>query len=471
MKVPFGGSRASNETSAWRLGISKPVRILLVDDDRDEASLTKSLLAHAEDIRYEMDWVPTFGEGLAAIGRDQHDAYLIDHQLGVRTGVELVQEARDAGSRAALIMLTGQRDRKTDLAAMKAGASDFLLKGRTDAALLDRTLRYAVTQAAVLSALERSREQLDALEELGRILVDNGPTPAAMARVVDLIADRFELPRVAIYMADGETLNLAGHRGYKHPMTRLSRGDSSLERVISARTPIFVPSLTSDTGDGATRDAVATELSVPLFVAGELAGLMNVASLVAAPIGDEAYAGIRIVADRLTAALATLRESKLAEDRLRAARREPSGPQTLLDRETAAYSRPLLEPLLDVAVVSAGGDGGRTLTLLLVGCQDRAGAPGSLGDVAMTVFAGRPRVRLGDLSIAVLVISNGNTSPGDSRPDTQARDFLSRAAQRGLTAWCGYASWTPGMNVAELIRAAEAALASAEREGAGTVIG
>jgi hypothetical protein len=40
-----------------------------------------------------------------------------------------------------------------------------------------------------------------------------------------------------------------------------------------------------------------------------------------------------------------------------------------------------------------------------------------------------------------------------------------------LTAWCGYASWAPGMNVAALIQAAEAALGSAEREGAGAVIG
>jgi DNA-binding response OmpR family regulator len=466
MKVPFAGSRKANETSAWALGIGKPVRVLLVDDDRDEASLTKSLLARAQDVVYEMDWVPTFREGVAAIARDEHDAYLIDHQLGIRTGVELVQEARDAGSRAALIMLTGQRDRQTDLAAMKAGASDFLLKGHTDAALLDRTLRYAVTQAAVVSALERSREQLDGLEELGRILVDNGPTPAAMARVVDLIADRFELPRVAIYMADGETLTLAGQRGYAHPVERLSRGDSSVERVVSARTPIFVPSLSSDTGDGPTRAAVATELSVPLFVAGELAGLLNVASLVAAPIGDEAYAGIRIVADRLTAALASVRETRLADDRLRAARRQPSGPPSLLDPESAAYGRDLLEPLLDIALASAGADPGRAMTLLLVGCEDRSGAAGVLGDVAMTVFAGRPRVRFAGTAIAVLLVSSGETSP-----EAQARDLLMRAAQRGLSAWCGYAASTPGMNVAELIRAAEAALGSAEREGAGAVIG
>jgi two-component system cell cycle sensor histidine kinase/response regulator CckA len=141
----------------------EPVRVLLIDDDDDEAALTRLLLAGVEDVRYELDRVATFGEGLASIAHDDHDAYLIDHQLDGRTGVELVREAREAGSLAALIMLTGHRDRATDLAAMEAGATDFLLKGLTDGPLLDRTLRYAISQAALLSALDQSRDLMAGL--------------------------------------------------------------------------------------------------------------------------------------------------------------------------------------------------------------------------------------------------------------------------------------------------------------------
>jgi DNA-binding response OmpR family regulator len=139
------------------------VRVLLIDDDEDEAILTRSLLASVDSIRFELDWVQTFGEGLASIARGEHAAFLIDHELGGRTGVELVGEARRAGSLAALIMLTGRRDRATDLAAMEAGATDFLLKGGTDAALLDRTLRYAISQAAMVSGLEQSRDLMAGL--------------------------------------------------------------------------------------------------------------------------------------------------------------------------------------------------------------------------------------------------------------------------------------------------------------------
>lgn len=117
------------------------------------------------------------------------------------------------------------------IAAMDAGATDFLLKGTTDAALLDRTLRYAVTQAAMASALKRSRDQMAGLEEIGRILSEDGPTPATIGRVVDLIVDRYSLRRISVYLADGDTLHLAGQHGYEHALPSVSRFDSSVERV------------------------------------------------------------------------------------------------------------------------------------------------------------------------------------------------------------------------------------------------
>jgi len=106
LKLPFIGGDPPG-SPIMGVGANGAIRVLLIDDDKDEASLTRSLLSRVEDIRYELDWVPTFLEGLTSIARGEHDAYLIDHQLGGRTGIELVREARQAGSLAALIMLTG----------------------------------------------------------------------------------------------------------------------------------------------------------------------------------------------------------------------------------------------------------------------------------------------------------------------------------------------------------------------------
>lgn len=467
MKLPFGQTTDTIGLPVWALGTSEPVRVLLIDDDDDEANLTRSMLSRVDDVRYELDWVATFSEGLASIARAEHDAYLIDHNLGGQTGTDLVREAREAGSLAALIMMTGQRQRATDVAAMNAGATDYLMKGRTDSALLDRTLRYAISQAAVTSALDHSRNQMAGLEELGQLLVDNGPTPETMAHIVDLIVDRFSLPRVAIYLLDGDLLKLAGQSGFKHPVASISRTDSSVERVAHARQPIFVPSLSRERADGGVDNDVATELSVPLMVGGELAGLLNVASMVAEPIGETDVSAIRLVADRLTTALEIVHERSRAEDHLRKARQQLREPQAFVDAETLAYRRPVLEPLLDIAIASAGTGPGRGLGMLLVACDDTG--PGSVGHLAeqtSRVFTDRPLVRIANAQLAVLLVATD-----DGVALAGARDLVRQAKLAGIGVWCGYAAWTPSWGTPELIAAAGAALDYARRVGPGTVVG
>jgi CheY-like chemotaxis protein len=471
LRIPFVGD-SPPENPILGVGGSHVIRVMLIDDDKDEASLTRSLLARVEDIRYELDWVPTFLEGLSSIARGEHHAYLIDHQLGGRTGIELVREARMAGSLAALIMLTGIRDRATDLAAMQAGATDFLAKGKTDATLLDRTLRYSISHVALVSALERSRSQMAGLEEIGRILVDDGPTPATIERVVELIVDRFGQPQIAIYLVDGDRLYPAGQRGYRRPLPNLGRMDAGVDRVFRARQPVFVPSFSPNTGEGNDHGATSTELSVPLVVAGELMGLLNVPSSVADPIGERDFSAIRLVADRLTAALAVTRERRVMEERLWRARQQPSDGEpaeqwALIDGETLAYGRALLVPLLEVAIASAGMEPGRKLGMLLVTCA--LAGPDSVAPLAAragTVLAGRPLVRFSKTELAVLLVA---TDEASSR--LRAADLVASGRDIGLDVRCGFAVLAAGWGAGELITAAQAALAFAQRLGPGTVVG
>ena len=472
MKLPFTRS-SSLGIPIWAVGAGEVIRVLLIDDDKDEVSLTRSLLARVGDVRYELDWVPTFLEGLAAIARGEHDAYLIDHQLGGRTGVELVREARQAGSLAALIMLTGHRDRATDLAAMEAGATDFLLKGRTDSAALDRTLRYAISNVAMVSTLDRSRSQMAGLEEIGLILVQDGPMPATVERVLDLIVECFALPRIALYLVAGDTLYVAGQRGYVRQLPNVNRGDARVERVERARQPLFVPSFSPDPDGGNVGGAVATELSLPLMVAGELMGLLNVASLVAAPIGEQDYSAICLVADRLTAALAVTRERRLWEGKVSKARQQATeseksaGERGLVDKETSTYCREMLEPFLEVAIAAAGPLPGRHLGVLLIACeQTTADAMTRLSAQTRTILANRPLVRFSASELATVVASTDEASAR-----SEADSLVAVAQGVGLVVRCGYAAMEPGWRASELISAAQAALAFALRLEPGTVVG
>jgi hypothetical protein len=262
-------------------------------------------------------------------------------------------------------------------------------------------------------------------------------------------------------------LQLAGQNGYEYPVSTLSRTDSSVERVANARQPIFVPSLSRERDDGADDNDVATELSVPLMVNGELAGLLNVANMVADPIGEADVAAIRLVADRLTMALTIVHERAVADGHLRTARQQLREPQAFVDAETHAYRRPLLEPLLDIAIASDARGKGRCLGMLLVACEDAgSGSIAQLAEHTSRVFTNRPQIRVANAELAVLVVAanEGAAAAG-------ARELVRQAQLAGMAVWCGYAGWKPGLTTPDLIAAANAALSYARGLGPGTVVG
>ncbi|MBM81084.1 MAG: hypothetical protein CMJ78_10880 [Planctomycetaceae bacterium] len=139
------------------------VRVLLVDDDEDTFIVTRELLTEVEGRKVEFEWAAGFDAGLEVIARQEHDVYLIDHRLGLRDGLELLNEAIARDCQAPMIMLTGQVDQAADLQAMKAGAADYLVKDTYDVSRLERSIRYALERQRLLNDLDRERYLLSLL--------------------------------------------------------------------------------------------------------------------------------------------------------------------------------------------------------------------------------------------------------------------------------------------------------------------
>jgi signal transduction histidine kinase len=141
-----------------------PVRVLLIDDDKDDYILTRDLLADLSGSPFEVDWQPDFDAALETICRNAYDVYLLDYRLGRRDGLELLQEARRRGCSGPIILLTGKGQRELDVVAMQTGAADYLEKNRLDATLLERSIRYALRKQLYEEDLERQvRERTEEL--------------------------------------------------------------------------------------------------------------------------------------------------------------------------------------------------------------------------------------------------------------------------------------------------------------------
>ena len=141
------------------------IRVLLIEDDEDDYMLTRALVSARENANIRLDWVDSYERAQEAIEANDHDVCLVDYRLGHYTGIDLIQEAFRKGCRAPMILLTGQDDLTVDQSALELGAADYLVKGRIDAQLLGRSIRYALRQAGVLAEVAQKENKYRSLFE------------------------------------------------------------------------------------------------------------------------------------------------------------------------------------------------------------------------------------------------------------------------------------------------------------------
>ena len=133
----------------------RPARILLVDDDRLQHRLVEGMVKGFRSEAFELETVDNYAAGLKKLLSGQFAVCLLDYQLGERDGLALLREAKAAGCETPVIMLTSDTSDDVDLAALEAGASDYLIKGELTARTLERAIRYARKLGQTLTQLRQ----------------------------------------------------------------------------------------------------------------------------------------------------------------------------------------------------------------------------------------------------------------------------------------------------------------------------
>ena len=124
-------------------------KILLVEDDEDDRLLIKELLEEIYEKTLILVVARDVESALEALKSSEFDVCLTDYHLGRQTGLDLIGATSERSAATAFILLTGQGSRDIDLAAMQAGASEYLPKDYLSAPMLERTIRYAIERKKV----------------------------------------------------------------------------------------------------------------------------------------------------------------------------------------------------------------------------------------------------------------------------------------------------------------------------------
>ena len=112
-------------------------RLLIVDDDERFA---RRLARAMEDRGFAVTTALSVAEGSAAAKQPDLAYAVVDLRLGDGSGLEVVQALRELQPKARVVVLTGYGNIATAVAAVKAGAFDYLPKP-ADADQIEATLR------------------------------------------------------------------------------------------------------------------------------------------------------------------------------------------------------------------------------------------------------------------------------------------------------------------------------------------
>ena len=158
-------------------------RILVVDDEKNYQVVLNALLSGEG---YE---VLTAGNGARALvlaAEEEPDLLLTDMRMPNMTGLELIQKLREKGSDCAVVVMTAYGTVENAVEAMKAGASDYVMKPFENQELL-LTIKRTLKMRRLMVQNQLLREELDKGQGFSDIVGESAPMKE-LFKLVDKVA-------------------------------------------------------------------------------------------------------------------------------------------------------------------------------------------------------------------------------------------------------------------------------------------
>lgn len=188
------------------------VDILLIEDDPADKLLVEEFLADTA-LNAKITWFTTLAEARPHLASFR-GCVLLDLNLPDARGMDLLREVLDAAKSAAVVVLTGLDDEHEGIAAVAAGAQDYLVKGQVDGSLLARSLRYSVErQRADENARQLREAELHARENMR---LERGLLPQLLLDESRMVPRSFYRPGRKRALVGGDFFDAVDRDGTTH---------------------------------------------------------------------------------------------------------------------------------------------------------------------------------------------------------------------------------------------------------------
>lgn len=168
---------------------NKIIQVLLVDDDLSFVKIVQHNLQKFQSRDFKLFWKESVDQAIEEIrSNGKIDIILTDYALPGSNGLEFCLQLNQLGFHIPIIFITGTRDFKLAVEAMKLGVEDFLIKDDLKESLLPRTITNVLEKVKI-------RKQTEAVEK--RMFIAEKRTEAIRELVVT-VCHEFNNPLAAI---------------------------------------------------------------------------------------------------------------------------------------------------------------------------------------------------------------------------------------------------------------------------------
>ena len=138
--------------------VADRLSILLVEDNAGDARLVQEHLRQSGG-GFDTEHVSRLDAAMDALYHRAFDLVLLDLSLPDSAGLRSLTKLRESTPGIPVVVLTGLDDDQTGIAAVQAGAQDYLVKGEITPRSLARALRYAMERSASTREAMRFQQQ------------------------------------------------------------------------------------------------------------------------------------------------------------------------------------------------------------------------------------------------------------------------------------------------------------------------
>jgi PAS domain S-box-containing protein len=119
-------------------------RVLLIEDNPNDALFLKEILRTSAPGLYELEMVTDLAAALSVLSTNKFQLIIADLGLPDARGLDVLNKLHPAAKNIPIVILTGLDDEKKAAEAVEKGAQDYLVKGHFDGDRLLRSIRYAI---------------------------------------------------------------------------------------------------------------------------------------------------------------------------------------------------------------------------------------------------------------------------------------------------------------------------------------